>query len=86
MKLRLYQKFLLLLLIPLTIIIITNPSYEDFKSYTGHDINDSSNITRDRTYFIYSTYTVSFNSPNIDYHFVGILGNFYELRKKDPNK
>jgi hypothetical protein len=85
MKLKLYQKALILLAISLAILIITNPSYQDFKNFIGHSSGDS--VTRDRNYFVCSTYKVTFYFDGKEYpnYFIGILGNFYEV-KKDTQK
>lgn len=81
MKLKLYQKILILLAIPFTILIMTNPSYQDFKNFIGPSTGDS--VTRERNYFFYSTYKLVFyyNGKEYPHHFIGILGNFYEVKK-----
>lgn len=85
-KLTLRHKILISLISITSTLIITNPSYEDFKAYTGDDLNDRIKTTRDKNYFIYSTYTKSYPTLNENYYYRGILGNFFEISKSvSPN-
>ena len=56
----------------LLVLIVTNPTMNDFKDFVGYD-NGSHMLNKIHNYFICSTYWDNAT------HYLGVFGNFFEI-------
>lgn len=63
----------------LLVLLLTNPSKSDFKSFLHTDNDDSTG--RKVNLFILSIYSYRYHgySTNLENHYLGVLGNFVQL-------
>jgi len=80
MKLK-FKKWQLVTGTTLLIMILLNPSYSDFREYTGQEKNDGYyTIQKEWNFLACSIYTTSDNESHVQHEYLAILKNFIEIR------
>lgn len=60
--------------------MLLNPTYSDFKDFTGHHTEDSEvKLIREKNFLLFSVYYLSENNGGIEQRYIAFLKNFIQI-------